>query len=67
MDATQGLEGRPGTGSVASVPPKPLHKPLAMRDPLCGPPRLHTTAEGKTQGALAEGKVILQFAFKAVV
>ena len=36
-DATQGLEGRPGTGSVASVPPKPLHKPPAMRDPCVGP------------------------------
>ena len=36
-DATQGLEGRPGTGSVASVPPKPPHKPPAMRDPCVGP------------------------------
>lgn len=31
------------------------------------PPRLHVRAKGKTQGGLAEGKVILQFAFKAVV
>ena len=30
-------------------------------------PCLHVRAKGKTQGGLAEGKVILQFAFKAVV
>ena len=37
MYTSQGLEGHPGMGSPPSVPPKRLHKPPVMRDPLCGP------------------------------